>query len=136
MRVHQGLERGVAHEILADYLLGFWKDHLEDHFEQEEKILVPALPASPETEALVSRLREDHDEVRGLLDRLKEDTSPKGELLEEISTKIKNHIRFEERELFPYAERSIEPTALEKVGELLSENHRPADLDTSPKFWE
>lgn len=77
---------------------------LKPHFEAEERWLLPALAAAGET-ALVARALAEHAELVGLVERLR---TPDGDTLRAFAARLTEHVRFEERELFPAAERHPE----------------------------
>ena len=84
---------------------------LEPHFEIEETLLAPALEQQGER-ILVNRLRADHAALRSHFRKHSARGAVElrlfGELLEE-------HVRFEERELFEVAERTLSAATLEAV---------------------
>lgn len=82
-------QKQVWHNVRTD------QEALLKHFVIEERKLMPLLNANPE---LQQRLVSDHDQLRGYLkDDSFEAAVPFAELL-------KAHVRFEERELFPWLE--------------------------------
>ncbi|MEM7245333.1 MAG: hemerythrin domain-containing protein [Acidobacteriota bacterium] len=70
-------------------------DHFERHFLLEEEHLVPALEALGEAEH-ATRIRDDHERLRELLSR---EELELGEL-HEFGELLKQHVRYEEREVF------------------------------------
>jgi iron-sulfur cluster repair protein YtfE (RIC family) len=86
---------------------------LAPHFAAEEEVLLPALAAAGEG-ALAERALAEHAAMRDLLGRA---GGPDGvEPLRAFATALEAHIRFEERELFPAAERSLPIEALDRIG--------------------
>lgn len=87
---------------------------LEPHFRVEETVLLPALERIGELE-VVQRTRRDHAELRELaaqaIDGAIDAARGLGRLLEE-------HVRFEERELFPLCERRLPSAVLDEVARL------------------
>ena len=81
---------------------------LAPHFRIEEELLLPALGAASEDE-LVRRTLEDHAALRAQLA-----AAESGEIgaLAAFAATLDAHVRFEERELFPAAERVVGPDAL------------------------
>lgn len=76
-------------------------EEIAPHFATEEAELVPLLyAAGPGGGALADRMLREHDEIRAAA--LREDLSAFGRLLAA-------HVRFEERELFPACEKSMDP---------------------------
>lgn len=77
-----------------------FSDELEPHFQYEEQSLLPLL-CSPENQPLEQRTWEDHRQLRALLDGLRQNNV---EALDRFGKLLSDHVRFEERELFPMLE--------------------------------
>lgn len=82
---------------------------LEPHFHAEEDWLLPALEQAGETE-LVKRTNAEHVELRRMI---REGGMANMEAFGEL---LSQHIRFEERELFEAAQKSIPPDKLATLG--------------------
>lgn len=78
-------------------------DELEPHFQIEEQSLLPLL-ISAETQPLVQRTLEDHQQLRALLKDLQQNDA---DALACFGNCLTAHVRFEERELFPALESVI-----------------------------
>ena len=76
----------------AEAFESLWVSELQDHLEQEESLLGPLLDAER-----LNRLRDEHELIHGLKLKLPESANELGAMLEA-------HVRWEERELFPYIE--------------------------------
>lgn len=87
--------------------LDFWRDHGAHHFRVEEEVLLPwwARYASVDR-AGVDRMLEEHLEIRRQVLRL-EDNEGSLEELHDLGTLLHDHVRFEERQLFPAIEDSL-----------------------------
>lgn len=98
-------EQGIA------ALLARFDVELEPHFRVEEELLAPALRACGE-EALVARLEADHAFVREHVAAWR-----RGERggATEVGARLREHVRFEERELFPRCEERLAPAILAEV---------------------
>jgi len=77
-----------------------FSNELEPHFQFEEQSLLPLLH-STSTQPLIERTLADHQQLRGLLDALRQNDPV---ALESFGKCLSAHIRFEERELFPVLE--------------------------------
>ena len=86
----------ACQRALRDFLL----EH-DRHFATEERTLLPLLQEA-ETQPLVQRTLDDHRRLRGLLDGLRQCDA---EALRSFGKCLADHVRFEERELFPALER-------------------------------
>lgn len=100
----------------------FFQQSLVPHFRAEADILFPAIRAmQPQTSALLDRLIQEHAAMQDLvhkLDRHSPDGSQVTELLASFGTLLEQHIRCEERELFPVYEAHVseaEATRIERA---------------------
>src|SRR6478735_4188570 len=109
-KIKQGLANGTSIETLCNYTLWFWSNHIKTHFKDEEKVLVKFLPAS---NPLVRQMFKEHAQIRDLIISL--DKEPDSSSLQLLGEFINNHIRFEERELFAYAEKTLTQEHLDEI---------------------
>lgn len=128
-KIRQGLAKGVALPRIGDFVLWFWKTELEDHFRREEAAFHPALPAAP----LLARMQEEHEEIEGLLHVLEQ--IPDTALLEAIATKLTDHIRFEERELFPWIEDQLGAEKLDALQAIVDSKKQSSLPAWTDNFW-
>lgn len=105
----------------ARNFLGFWQEDTSVHFRKEEEVLMPVvaryvgdlLEAEPVAEMLVQ-----HARIRGLAMQIRDevgrdDVQPN--TLRELGEQLEDHIRLEEREVFPLIEEALPETALNEV---------------------
>ncbi|NTS41138.1 hemerythrin domain-containing protein [Flavisolibacter sp. BT320] len=128
-KIKQGLRNGTDKTLISEFIQWFWEADLENHFRKEEQVLAIHLPAD---NALVQRMFEEHEQIEALV-RLGA-TVQDEDIFTQLADAIHNHIRFEERELFPYAEGVLPPTILVAIStELLNEN--PNKRKWENEFW-
>ena len=101
--------------------LDFWHGDGQRHFRVEEEVLLPAWAARAEVDrAGVMRMLEEHLEIRRQALRL-----AAGELtLEEVralGVLLHDHVRFEERQLFPLIEEAMDAGALSRLAVAIEE---------------
>lgn len=99
----------------ARRFLEFWDADGQRHFRIEEEVLLPGWAAAAEVDRPgVARMLEEHLAIRREALRLRA-----GELslaqIRELGTLLHDHVRFEERQLFPAAEAALDAAALERL---------------------
>lgn len=93
-KIRQGLKLNVESERMLLYVHYFWHSHLRNHFAEEENILFIL-----KEDVLCDKARNEHRSIASLISQMKEADK---HLLQQLTHLLKQHIRFEERELFPY----------------------------------
>ena len=88
----------------------------ERHFEQEERLLLPAVPARDA--ALAERVRAEHADIRTRAAEL--GTPPDVARARELGEALTAHVRFEERQLFPRLEEALPAERLAELGRALA----------------
>lgn len=100
----------------------FW-DLERDHFRLEEEILLPHWAAHAEIDAVaVERMLADHLAIRADALRLARGALSLNEL-HALGTRLHDHVRFEERQLFPMIEAALDADALDQLGLALAAAH-------------
>jgi hypothetical protein len=96
----------------------------EEHFREEESILLPAwVAADPQADkAMAGRVLSEHVELRAAGRRLAADGLDV-EALRRLGALLEAHVRFEERELFPLIESRLDERSLRALGEELAGVH-------------
>lgn len=115
-KLRQGLANGTAMETLRDYCNWYCRNHITQHFEHEENILLKYItPDHP----LATQLKEEHNDIRELL--LSIDDKPEAGTISMLANFISRHIRFEERRVFNYLEENLTPDQLNDIAAELAE---------------
>lgn len=128
-KLKRGLKGGVSVRRMLSYINYFWKDHLKTHFKEEETIVFIEL-----MDELCERAINEHREMEALIQNInllfqKED-------IERLAKLSHDHIRFEERELFPHLENSLSEKCLNDIGSILKKMHNHTHPDTyADTFW-
>ncbi|HJV63964.1 MAG TPA: hemerythrin domain-containing protein [Albitalea sp.] len=101
------VDSGAARE-LREHVLRRWEAQFEPHFALEELALFPALAAVGHDMPVAAAVA-DHAELRQLVERLRRGDAT---ALAAWGAAMDRHVRFEERTLFPLAQRVLDPVAL------------------------
>ena len=91
----------------------FWRDQGRLHFHVEEEVLLPAFAAYGDAyHPLIATTLCDHVAIRQRVDALLSEPEPAPSALHGLGVRLREHVRMEERELFPLIERSVPAAAL------------------------
>ncbi len=122
--VAQRLRRATADTApqACQAFLEFWRAHGRHHFRCEEEILLPTYagvgdPRHP----LVVNVLVDHLVIRQAVGLLEHDRPAEPEMLRQLGTLLSNHVRLEERELFPLIEETLPEAELEALAATLAQ---------------
>lgn len=133
------LKKGVGKQaeltVMGDFILSVWNGELRNHFIKEEVYLHPHVLQIPSLMEKYEQMKTEHHEIRHVVDAVRSGNSDK-ELIIQFHTLLENHIRFEERDLFPYIEQHIQPEQLNELGRNLHQLESKACSDYPVKFWE
>jgi quercetin dioxygenase-like cupin family protein len=102
-----------------------------EHFREEEDVLFPLVAAALDDSPLVERATRDHVHFRAAAVRLRHTPDPSPEALQTLGGRLDAHIRLEERELFPLAERIVSERDLEAM-QLPERVPSAAKIDATP----
>lgn len=128
-KIRQGLKNETDIKIISRFVKWFWENELQEHFKKEEQILAKHLPAD---DALIHRMTDEHQNIEALV-HINENIAD-GTLLVQIADAVNDHIRFEERELFPHAEKELTSGQLDIIYTELSQE-RPFSSKWEDEFW-
>ena len=118
-------------EILKSFVKEFWDNRLASHFECEERLLLPLLRENKMAKQFLS----EHDQIKELIQAILETNSKnvKEDILK-LAKLINDHIRFEERIMFPWLEKTLTPNELIAIGNELKDTEISVH-QFSPEFW-
>ena len=107
-------------EVVARFLAA-WRAEIQPHFRLEEEFLLPEFArVVPADDALIVRTLTEHVALRRAVHELEaSQNEPAPPLLEATGRALHDHIRFEERELFPAVEAALEGPRLAELGRRL-----------------
>ncbi|MEO5789504.1 MAG: hemerythrin domain-containing protein [Gelidibacter sp.] len=125
-KIRSGFSKNIELERIKTYADWFFENHLIPHFELEEAHIFPLLEADNE---LVKRALADHISLK----RLFNDSKDLEKSLHQIEKELEEHIRFEERILFP----EIQKNATEEQLALIADIHDEEGFEDNveDQFW-
>lgn len=124
-KVATGEGVGPLEETIRTFL-EFWQRETSGHFRREEEVLLPILARYGQdvlSQGPVVEMLAQHARIRGLVMQLSDDYAGRvvrPETLREIRELLENHIRLEEREVFPMIEEALTEAALKEIASRLA----------------
>ncbi len=128
-KIRQGLNNGTDINTIGEYVQWFWKTHLQEHFWQEEQLIAAYLPKD---DTMLQRMLNEHQEIEAYI-HINDSIIDAANLLQ-IADAVRDHIRFEEREFFPYVESKLSTDQLDNIYVELSKAEKPS-VSWMNEFW-
>lgn len=130
-KIREGLKKNVESERISGYVNWFWETNLHKHFEEEENILFNKLQDEKCEKAL-----QQHKEIERQINNITKNKKADPGAYAALADLIDEHIRFEERELFPFLEKTLPPKILSEIGSQLNTLHTDNGEEIYPnEFW-
>lgn len=130
-KIRHGIKKQVPGEQILSYAKYFWENHLWRHFEEEETLLFCQLQ-----DRLVGQALSEHGHIRQLMEMVISIKPVQTDLLSTLADMVDDHIRFEERILFPHIEKELPEKKLVELGKLFQHLHSGREKDDYPdEFW-
>lgn len=103
---------------IIDEFFQVWEKEINPHFNKEEEILLPLFNRSGHAlDSPVMEMCRQHILIRAQVFNLEDSRGM--DTAHEIGNLLKDHIRFEERELFPFIEENSSEKLLQRIGKEL-----------------
>lgn len=112
-------------DAIRTSFLEFWREHGALHFRVEEDVLLPAIAHRVEpSDPAVVRVLTDHVGIRRRASDLEEADPPDADELRALGRALNDHVRHEERVLFPLIEEALTEAELESLTQRVEEAER------------
>jgi len=139
-KVRQGLKNGTPCSVITAFILHQNSVHLQPHFIAEEKWLFPTLNSK---DGLRKIAEQQHEELRKFVEEFSAPANDQPESIETLHKRFEKfaalldeHIRFEERVLFPHIEISLSEQELRNIGQQLTIGHEEKKASGwTDEFW-
>lgn len=125
-KIRSGFNKNIEVERIKTYADWFFENELLPHFDLEETHIFPLLDADHEW---IKRALAEHRRLK----RLFNDDKDVERSLHKIEEELEQHIRFEERTLFPEIQKNATEAQLELI-ETIHHDERFVD-NASDEFW-
>lgn len=127
LKIRKTLREETTPEIIAqlrEEVQQFWEPGGQEHFREEEEILLPAYVryASPRHEEIIEMLVE-HAQIRSLVAIIDEGEGDLVPVIRELGDLLEQHVRREERVIFPMMESVLPEETLQKLAPYFHEFH-------------
>lgn len=128
-KIRNGLKNGAEPGRIIKYVHYFRDEHLKPHFKQEEEILF-----APVKDHMVQKALDDHKNIMNQVEMLESNAASIETSLINLADTVDNHVRYEERELFPHLEQVLSNDQLAAIGKQMNEDEDHPD-DYPDEFW-
>jgi hemerythrin-like domain-containing protein len=131
-KIKRGIEANINPGRIKKYVLFFWENYLKIHFIEEETLLFELI-----TDDKITAAKQQHESIRGQITKLTEPGDASYVLLNDLAEALKDHIRYEERILFPFLERNLTNKQLAIIGYELNATSGHSAFENYPdEFWQ
>ena len=128
-KIRQGLKLGIPEVRIGKFCTWSLDRHFDLHFKSEEMLLAPILG---ETHPMIAQMLQEHKTIRNLFANVHIDADATA--LQGLAQSINDHIRFEERKLFPLIEQTASPEQLQAIEQSLAATSQACEPWTD-EFW-
>lgn len=131
-KLRQGIRLGVETGRMSRYVDFFWKSELQSHFKEEERLLF-----IHSSDPLVRQAKDEHSRLKTQIEQITASADRTTvQQLDSIADNMDDHIRFEERILFPHLEITLTKDELESIGRALMPDNEKIYLEEyTDEFW-
>ena len=131
-KIRQGLKMNIDASRIVKYAQYFHAHFLRLHFRAEELFLFASLDGKRIEKAI-----DQHKEINKLLAKLSKNTEDNASgQLEKLATLVDDHVRYEERILFPHLEKMLSEEQLAAIGNQLDSGQLlPLSDEYEDEFW-
>jgi len=129
-KIRQGIKYHAAIERMVKYVQYFWEHHFSEHFKEEEEFLFAPL----KNDAAVEKAIDDHQKIKTFVNEITfPGTEDQEDILLELADMVEEHVRYEERILFPHLEKQLSEEQLENIGSQIPD--KPLKDTYEDAFW-
>jgi len=116
--------------VIKLFVKDFWENYLEEHFNNEEQLFLPLVNNTE----ISTQFLDEHNQIRQLVQSVITSSDDIQNISLELARQINDHIRFEERVLFPWLEKVCSAEELDDIGDDLGKIEKSAH-NFIPEFW-
>jgi len=130
-KIRTGLKLKIETTRMKRYVQYFWPTHIQPHFQEEETILF-----IPIQDAAVQKALIEHSNIKEQINKIIASENLQPLQLKMLADAVDNHVRYEERELFPHLENVLTEEQLKEIGSKLQTTANAVCNDEfTDEFW-
>ncbi|HEX5154864.1 MAG TPA: hemerythrin domain-containing protein [Parafilimonas sp.] len=130
-KIRTGLKLQIETARMKRYVHYFWQTHLQPHFYEEETILFV-----PIRDAAVQKALNEHAAIKEQVKEIIASENIQPLPLKMLADAVDNHVRYEERELFPHLENMLTEEQLKEIGsKLQTAANAVCNDEFTDEFW-
>jgi hemerythrin-like domain-containing protein len=128
-KLRQGVKYEVPVQRMIKYVQYFWEHHFSIHFKEEEEFLFASL-----NDDKIQKALDDHQKIKTFINEINNTGSESPlDIIWELADMVDEHVRYEERILFPHLESALTQNELENIGRQISSI--PLKDSFEDNFW-
>lgn len=129
-KIKEGLKKKISYDRMVKYMNFFWEGHLKNHFEDENSFLFNR------KDKLCEQAKSEHLQISDQIRKINETAENSEKSFKALAQILTDHIRFEERTLFPHLEQILTEDELKAIGKHLEKEHSAGfEDDFLDQFW-
>lgn len=129
-KIRTGLKLNVETGRMKSYVHYFWQAHMQPHFYEEETILFV-----PVQDSAVQKALHEHSDIKDRIETIIASENVRPLQLKMLADAVDNHVRYEERELFPHLENMLTEEQLKEIGRKLQTAANVCNDEFTDEFW-
>lgn len=129
-KIQEGIKHHVNLSRIKSYIEFFWSQQLSHHFNEEEEVLLNVIE-----DDLCNKAKAEHQIISEEIAQIINDKKCGIHHYLQLVNLLNQHIRFEERVLFPHLELILSEQQLMAIGDFLSKTHTDFTDDFADEFW-
>lgn len=136
--LEKGLKKNASLKEMRDFILQFWEEELQQHFEKEDLLFLPLAYKYPILIEQLKQLNNEHQEIRLLILKLNNEArAEQFDTIAQFATSLEKHIRFEERQLFNAIQEALPENEMNEFETALAAiSEKDFCMKYPVKFWE
>lgn len=130
-KIRTGIKKNVEVNRIVKYVDYFFDTYMEQHFKTEETLLFNQVKHD-----MCKKAYDDHQQIKSIITSVLQGNGDTIENLRELADRVDEHIRFEERNLFPLLESLLADAQLKGIGKCLEDSHVQKPVEQyDDEFW-